>query len=432
MVRTSWSGSLVNTNKVDKYVLWRDKNFLLLLFGQNLSAFGDWFRTVATIGLIYKLTGDATHISLLFICSILPTIVISMVFSPIIDRFSRRLLMIIADIARLCIGIGFVIVVSTNVSPYFLYLLLIINGSFSGLYLPARSSFIPEVIPQQSLTRANSILTTSFSAVMLISTGVGGLVTEILSIKMIYFIDAFTFLISAVCLMFIKISEKIESSKVKDSYFKQVSEGLLEIKNMPVLKSAIWVLVAREFALGIVYVIFSLYILEFFNAGNFGLGLGHMASGLGQIIGGATLVAFFKKKEFTLAYYRKWITLALLILGGLHCLSYQQDNFILFLIVVVLANLWYGPIEVLSSTSIMTYVNPEVRGRVFASSIALSRISYILAFILMMFIGDLVSIPTIAFGIGGFIIIASLINNKILSRTRFENEQQRSEVTSTS
>ena len=54
------------------------------------------------------------------------------------------------------------------------------------------------------------------------------------------------------------------------------------------------------------------------------------------------------------------------------------------------------------------------------------------AFILMMFIGDLVSIPTIAFGIGGFIIIASLINNKILSRTQFENEQQRSEVTSTS
>lgn len=52
---------------------------------------------------------------------------------------------------------------------------------------------------------------------------------------------------------------------------------------------------SREFALSIVYVLFSLYILEVAREGNFGLGLGHTISGLGQIIGGFTLAAYFKK-----------------------------------------------------------------------------------------------------------------------------------------
>ena len=102
-------------------IAFKNQNFVSFFIGQNLSAFGDWFRTIATIGLIYELTGRATHLSILFICSMLPLILTSMLLSPIIDKFSYKKVVIFADLARFIIGLGFVLVVTLNVTPFILY-----------------------------------------------------------------------------------------------------------------------------------------------------------------------------------------------------------------------------------------------------------------------------------------------------------------------
>ncbi|UFJ43180.1 MFS transporter [Brevibacillus humidisoli] len=388
----------------------RNRNFLLLLAGQNLSAFGDWFRTVTTIGLVYVWTGSAANLSLLFISSIFPMVVVSSFLGPVIDRFPRRTLMIVADLARVLVGCGFVLMIPLE-SPYLLYLLLAINGAFSGLYLPARSALIPEVIKSDQLPRANSILATSFSAAMLISTGLGGLLADLWSAQTIYLIDAATFLVSALCLVFIKPTQPSSTVRERVSYIEQVREGMQEIKKSRNIQCAIWILMAREAALSVVYVIFSLYILQVVNQGNFGLGVGHTATGIGQILGGLTLAAYFKKQKFTPEQYRKWATLSLLLLGFFHTLSYQLGDFWIFLLLVVVANLWYSPIDVLSSTSIMTYAKPEVQGRIFASSLALSRSFYLGGFMLMAIIGNELSVSTIAWCMGGFLLFASLLHH---------------------
>jgi MFS transporter, DHA3 family, macrolide efflux protein len=416
-----------STHRNKDYSLYKNKNFLLFLTGQNLSAFGDWFRTIATIGLIYELTGKATHLSILFICSMLPLILTSMILSPFIDKYPYKKIMIIADLARLFIGLGFVLAVSINITPFILYLLLALNGAFSGVYLPARSSLIPEILDKDHLSRGNSILTTSFSASMLIATGIGGLVTEILSVETIYFIDALTFLVSAILLINIRENEQSKKREYV-SYIQSVKEGLSEIRKSPKIQSALWILMSRELALSIVYVIFSLYILEIADAGNFGLGLGHMVSGLGQIIGGITLAAYFKKTDFTLELYKKWSTLAIIFLAILHTISYQQGSFLIFLILVFLANLWYSPIEVLYSTNIMTYVDNNLRARVFAAGLALSRTFYIFGFILMAFIGDKIPVNLIALGMGSFVILAGLINNYLLIRKHNNNKEAKSQA----
>ncbi|BBP90519.1 hypothetical protein BsIDN1_41370 [Bacillus safensis] len=61
--------------------------------------------------------------------------------------------MIFADVARFIIGLGFVLVVTMNVTPFILYLLLALNGAFSGIYLPARSSMIPEILDKEQLSK---------------------------------------------------------------------------------------------------------------------------------------------------------------------------------------------------------------------------------------------------------------------------------------
>ncbi len=410
-------------SKKETTSLFKDQNFVCFFIGQNLSAFGDWFRTIATIGLIYELTGKATHLSILFICSMLPLILTSMLLSPIIDKFSDKKVVIFADVARFIIGLGFVLVVTMNVTPFILYLLLALNGAFSGIYLPARSSMIPEILDKEQLSKGNSVLATSFSASMLIATGLGGLVTEIWSLSTIYLVDALTFLLSAMLLIPIKAKEASEKKEYV-SYIQSFKEGIKEIKGSPKIQSAIWILMSREFALSIVYVLFSLYILDVAREGNFGLGLGHTISGLGQIIGGLTLAAYFKKVKFSFQFYKRWSTLAVILLAILHALSYQQTTFIGFLIVVLLANLLYSPIEVLYSTNIMTYASSHLRARVFSVGLALSRIFYISGFILMAFIGDLIPIHVIAIGMAGLVIVAGLMNSLLLLKGKHQDKSK--------
>lgn len=390
-----------------KWELLGERNFLLLLVGQNLSAFGDWFRSVTTIGLIYAWTGSAVNLSLLFISSLCPMVLVSSFLGPMIDRFPRRTVMVVADLARMLVGCCFVLVIPLQ-SPGLLYLLLATNGALSGLYLPARSALIPEIIHPDRLSRANSILATSFSAAMLISTGLGGLLADIWSAQTIYLIDAATFLVSAACLMLIKPRAQTTPAKQRVSYLEQVREGLGEIRKSRSIQCAIGIMVARETALSVVYVIFSLYILQVVQQGNFGLGLGHTATGLGQILGGLTLAAYFKKRTFTSEHYRKWATLSLFLLGFFHTISYQQGNFWIFLLLVAVANLWYSPIEVLSTTNIMTNAKPELQGRVFASAVALSRLFYLGGFLLLAFIGNALSVDVLAWCMGGFLLLASI------------------------
>ena len=174
----------------------------------------------------------------------------------------------------------------------------------------------------------------------------------------------------------------------------------------------------REFALSIVNIIFSLYILSIVKEGNFGLGLAYLASGLGQIIGGVTLAKYFKKSTLTLKFYKTWSTVSLILLGVIHCLSYQQPIFIAFLILVVMANIWYSPIEVLYTTNIMTNVEDHLRGRVFAAALSVSRTAHIIGFVLVGVIGDILSVSTIAWGIGLFLVISGIVNRIILSRSK--------------
>src|SRR5699024_1903015 len=117
-------------------------------------------------------------------------------------------------------------------------------------YLPARSTIIPELVNGNHLTRANSILATCFSASMLLATGTGGVIADTLSVEYIFLIDAFTFLVSGMLILFIKSpTKKIISTEIKKptSYFQSINEGFKIIKSKPIIQSGLWILMTREF-----------------------------------------------------------------------------------------------------------------------------------------------------------------------------------------
>lgn len=137
--------------------LLRDPGFSRLYRAILVSSLGDWVGFVAVVSLVARLGGATASAGLAVSGVMLARLLPSLVFGPfagvLVDRFDRRRLMVIADIAR---GIGYAIL------PFFPNLVLIYAMSFlieclALLWTPARDSIIPNLVPRRQLGNANTI-----------------------------------------------------------------------------------------------------------------------------------------------------------------------------------------------------------------------------------------------------------------------------------
>src|ERR1044072_7735123 len=100
MARNSALLTLLRTNR----------SFRRLWIAQIVSLGGDWFNTVALLGLVLDLTGSALASGMVLAASILPGFLIAPLAGPMADRFNRRLLMIGSDAVRVFLALGMLLV----------------------------------------------------------------------------------------------------------------------------------------------------------------------------------------------------------------------------------------------------------------------------------------------------------------------------------
>ncbi|BCD04556.1 hypothetical protein BC30052_1611 [Bacillus cereus] len=81
-------------------LLTTNKNFNKLFYGQTLSVLGDWFHTVALLTFVYSITESPFMIALTFISKGLPQLLLSPFIGGVVDRFSKKNIMIFTDITR--------------------------------------------------------------------------------------------------------------------------------------------------------------------------------------------------------------------------------------------------------------------------------------------------------------------------------------------
>ena len=84
--------------------------FRRLWLGQVISQTGDWFNTIALYEIILNLTGSGRDIGLLLVARFLPSFIFGPLSGVVADRFSRRSIMIISDLLRAVVVLGFLLV----------------------------------------------------------------------------------------------------------------------------------------------------------------------------------------------------------------------------------------------------------------------------------------------------------------------------------
>src|SRR5437660_11750759 len=133
-----------------------NRNFRVLWAGQIVSQLGDWFNFVTLQAVLLQLTGSATSVAGLWIAQSLPLFFLGPVAGVVVDRFSRKRVMIAADLARAAIALGFLAIHSEG-TTWLAYPLFAGLQVFSTFFEPARTATIPNITTRDELITANAL-----------------------------------------------------------------------------------------------------------------------------------------------------------------------------------------------------------------------------------------------------------------------------------
>ena len=279
-------------------LLGRAPEFRLLFLATFASSLGTWVAVVALTVDVYDRTGSAKWVSALLIADFLPAVAIGLLLGPLVDRLSRRRLLIAADLARF----GVFVALPFATSPGQIVALAAAAGFATGFFRPAVMAGLPNLVSEADLPAANSLLRSIEYVAWTAGTLLGGLITSISGPDPAYWLNAATFLVSALLIAGISASMLQSEKAVSRGHWLDLKEGFdLVFGSRPLLAVFIsWNLVMLSNAGINVAEVFLARVC--FGAGNFGFGLLWAGSGVGLILGSPYAATWLEHRSLSFVY----------------------------------------------------------------------------------------------------------------------------------
>ena len=139
-----------------------NRSFRFLWLGQVVSQMGDWFDTIAVYTITLRLTGSSRSVALIMVARFLPSVIMGPLSGVVADRFSRRSIMITADLLRAVVVLGFLFIRRPD-QMWLIYVLTVLQLAFSAFFEPAKTAAIPSIVSDRELLPANAIASVTWS-----------------------------------------------------------------------------------------------------------------------------------------------------------------------------------------------------------------------------------------------------------------------------
>ena len=365
-------------------LLRENRNFRLLWLAQIVSEIGDWFYALAVYSLILELTGSAKLVGLAVVMQVLPQTLAAPTAGVVNDRMSRKRVMIMADLARVAIVLGMLLVRSPRM-VWLIFPLLFLETIGWGFFEPAHSAVIPAVTGQEDAILANTLTATTWSFCLAIGSALGGGVAALLGRDAVFILNALSFVVSAALLSGMRFEEphadESAALRTRDLIdFSPILEGVRYVRRDPKLLATLFVKGGLGF-LGANLVILPLLGERVFPLSLQGLGsqraamLGMSvlmgARGLGALIGPLLTVPWARHDDSRLRLGILFGFLAIFI--GYLGLGLAPTVWIACL-ALILAHGGGSTIWVFSTTLLQKNTDDRFRGRVFSADMGLNTL----------------------------------------------------------
>lgn len=349
-----------------------NSNFKHLWYGQIVSLFGDWFNLIASASLVASLTGSGMAVGGLFVVRMLAPFLISPLAGVAADRYNRKKLLILADIVRAVVVLGFLFIRSSELL-WLLYSLTAIQLGMHGVFYPTRNAILPDIVSVRELGTANAITGTTWSVMLAMGAAAGGLVAGGWGIYPAFIIDSATFLLSAYFIMRIRYEPERRDSHDKSLRTALVDyiEGLRYLgRNLRTLAVALHKACLTLFVVGAFEVMQVTLARDFFvigEGGGISLGILYAVIGVGSGVGPIAARYFTGDRErpLQIAIFFSYVAMGV----GLTIIS-TLASFGTVLLGTLIRAMGGGTLWVFSTQLLLQKLPEQIRGRVFSTEYA--------------------------------------------------------------
>jgi dTMP kinase len=238
----------------------RAAGYRRLLLGQSVSSLGDWVATLAFIAAAFALTnGDQAAVAVVLVLRLVPPIFAAPLGGVVADRFSRRAVMVAADLIR---AVLILLVPFTGLVG--LYVLAFVHECVSLFFLPSRDASIPGLVPERKLEQANGLMLAASYGSIPVAAAVFGILRVAPNhlpvpgwfrshpTSLAFVFDSATFLFSAAMNAGLPLGK---APRGEIQLFRDLLEGVRYVVRHPALRSLSYGLVVSMFGGGVLFAV---------------------------------------------------------------------------------------------------------------------------------------------------------------------------------
>lgn len=330
--------------------------FRLLFFATLGSSLGTLLATVALVVDVKDRTDSGSWVGALMFVEFLPAVAVGLFFGPYLDRLPRRGVMIVSDLVR-C-AVFFTLPFANSAGQ--IVALAGVAGFTTGFFRPAVYAGLPNLVREDQLARANSLIQTSENVSWTLAPVLGGALVAVWGPDTAYWVNAVSFLVSA--LLIVRIPrEKLQGAlATSHGYLRDIGEGFSRVvRTRPLLTVLIvWTIVLVGAAASNTAQVF--LAKDTYSAGDFGYGLIFGSIGLGLAIGSFGAGTWVERRSVG-SVYAASILLQAIGIGA----AAVMPNVWAALPCFVLSGIGNGTAVVCNSLLVQRGASDDFRGRVF-------------------------------------------------------------------
>lgn len=380
------------------------KNVAIFMSSQAISIFGSSLVQFAITAYITVQTKSGLYATLAILCAILPTFFLSPFAGVWADKFNRKTLIMLADggIAA-CTLLVAILFLMGHGSIWLLYVALVIRGLGSAIQTPCVGAMLPDVVPEEHLTRVNGINGSLNSLFTLASPMLGALLLGVVSLGVIFFVDIITAIIAiALLLKAFVLPDREKEERAGDDYLKEMKLGVKYIARTKFLKEFFVFCIVFYLMMAPAAFLTQVQVVRNYGDDVWRLSVIEMAFSIGMLVGGLTITAWggFRNRVHTMILSTLMMGLCTLALGIKVPFIPYVGFMTAFGIAMPLLN---TPAMVL----LQERVEPQYMGRVFGVITMLNSSIMPLGMVIFGPIADYVAIEYLLFGTGAVMLIAT-------------------------
>jgi MFS family permease len=267
----------------------KHRNFRLFFGGQLISLVGTWMQTIAEAWLIYRLTGSSVLLGLLGFVSQIPIFLLSPIGGLTADRWRRQRVVIATQIASMILGFTLAALTLTGrIRVWEIIVLATLLGVVNAFDVPARQSFLIEMVGREDLLNAIALNSTMFNGARVAGPAIAGLLVAHIGEGWCFFLNGVSYIavLAGLLMMHIEKSQVVHDG---NSPIEKLREGLRFVRHAKPIRTLLLLLGLVSFTALPFSVLVPIFADRILHGGASAYGNLMGAVGLGAMFGAFTL-----------------------------------------------------------------------------------------------------------------------------------------------